>query len=215
MDEVKKGITEGEFFQEFTSQNFPGIKNKLDKLTLGIAGCGGLGSNAAVMLVRSGVKKIVIVDNDKVEISNLNRQNFYLEDVGTWKVDALSRLLRKINPFIEVEKFKEKLDNKNVFKIFGKCGIVLEAFDNIKGKSMLIKTFSKKKFNDKFLITASGLAGIGSANSIRTRQLSENIFVCGDLKSLPGEKNGLMAPRVIITAGHQANMVLRIISGLL
>jgi sulfur carrier protein ThiS adenylyltransferase len=199
-------------YDQLTTRNSSDIKDKIKQAVVGIAGCGGLGSNAAIALARIGVKKLIISDFDNVEASNLNRQQFFISDIGKKKTEALSSFIHKINPFVEVEKHFIKLSLKNIFDIYNECPIIIEAFDKISEKSMIIESFVDKRFSSKFLITASGLAGYSSSNQIKTNRLSKNIFICGDNKNEGNEKNGLMAPRVIVAAGHQANMALKLIS---
>ena len=199
-------------YGQITARNSAEIKEKIKQAVIGIAGCGGLGSNAAIALARIGVKKLVIVDFDKVEPSNLNRQQFFISDIGMNKTDALASFINKINPFVEVKKHVIKLSMENIFKLYGDCPIIIEAFDKVSEKAMIVKAFGDQRFKDKFLITASGLAGFSSSNLIKTNKLSNNIFVCGDNKMAGDEKNGLMAPRVMIAAGHQANMAVNLIS---
>ena len=200
------------FYNQLTSRNSADIKEKIKQAVVGIAGCGGLGSNAAIALARIGVKKLVIVDFDKVESSNLNRQQFFISDIGKNKTDALASFIKRVNPFVEIEKQLIKLSLKNIFNIFKDCPIVIEAFDKVSEKSMIVEAFGDKRFKNKFLITASGLAGFSSSNRIKTTRLSNNIFLCGDNKNEGNKKNGLMAPRVIIAAGHQANIAVNLIS---
>jgi sulfur carrier protein ThiS adenylyltransferase len=200
------------FYKKITLRNSAEIKSRIKQAVIGIAGCGGLGSNAAIALARIGVKKIVITDFDKVEPSNLNRQQFFISDIGKNKTDALAAFIKNVNPFVEVEKHFIKLSLKNIFNIYYECPIIIEAFDKVTEKAMIVKAFGDERFKDKFLITASGLAGFSSSNLIKTNKLSKNIFVCGDNKNEGNEKNGLMAPRVIIAAGHQANMAVSLIS---
>lgn len=207
-----------DFYSEFISKNSPAINKKISSFKIGIAGCGGLGSNAAAALARAGVLNFVIVDTDKIEISNLNRQQYFINDLGKYKVDALSNILKSINPIVKVEAHKTKLNFDNLKKIFNECQIVVEAFDTVEAKSVIIKTFTEK-IPDKYLVCASGLAGFGKSNKIKTKKLTKNIFICGDNQTEPGppggeenESIGLMAPRVILTAAHQANKVLEIIS---
>ncbi len=201
------------FYLKFTSKNSPVINKKVSLIKIGIAGCGGLGSNAAAALARAGVLNFVIADTDKIEISNLNRQQYFIDDLGKYKVDALSNILKSINPIVKVEAHKTKLNSDNLKKIFNECQIVVEAFDTIEAKSMIVKTFIEK-MPDKYLVCASGLAGFGKSNKIKTRKLTKNIFICGDNQTEPAESTGLMAPRVLIAAAHQANKVLEIISSL-
>jgi len=211
---LKKGIDNTNFYASFTSKNAPIISEEIKRVTIGIAGCGGLGSNAAIALVRAGIRNIVIADFDKVEISNLNRQQYALKDAGNFKVDSLEKILKSINPFIKVEKYKIKLNKDNIYNVFEKCAIVIEAFDSIASKSMIIKVFSESRFKEKYLIGGSGVAGYSSANDIKTKKISNNIFICGDNKTKPLKSAGIMAPRVMIAAGHQANKALQIIAGL-
>lgn len=200
------------FYDKITARNSADIREKIKQAVIGIAGCGGLGSNAAIALARIGVKKLVITDFDKVEPSNLNRQQFFISDIGKNKTDALATFIKNINPFVEVEKHVIKLSLKNIFNVYKDCPIIIEAFDKVSEKAMIVEAFCDKRFKNKFLITASGLAGYSSSNLIRTNKLSKNIFLCGDNKNEGNEKNGLMAPRVIIAAGHQANMAVNLIS---
>ena len=199
-------------YNQITARNSAAIKEKIKQAVVGIAGCGGLGSNAAIALARIGVNKLVITDFDKVEPSNLNRQQFFISDIGKNKTDALTSYIKKVNPFVKVEKHVIKLTLKNIFNVYKDCPIIIEAFDKVSEKVMIVEAFSDKRFKNKFLITASGLAGFASSNLIKTNKLSKNIFLCGDNKNEGNEKNGLMAPRVIIAAGHQANMAVSIIS---
>jgi sulfur carrier protein ThiS adenylyltransferase len=120
-------------------------------------------------------------------------------------------MLKNINPFIKIEKHKIKLNLKNIYKVFERCKIVVEAFDTVTSKSMIIKAFSDPRFKEKYLIAGSGVAGYESANKIRTKRIAKNIFICGDNKTEPLKSNGIMAPRVMIAAGHQANKALQLI----
>lgn len=211
---MTKVFKEKEFLSELTSKNSPKISQKIKTISIGIAGCGGLGSNTAIALVRAGVRNLVIVDFDKVEISNLNRQQYSIRDVGNYKVDSLERILISINPYMKISKHKIKLNSKNISEIFKDCKIVIEAFDTVSSKSMIIKAFSEELFKDKYLVAGSGVAGFDSANKIKTKRIAGNIFICGDNKTAPAKINGIMAPRVMITAGHQANKALQLIAGL-
>jgi sulfur carrier protein ThiS adenylyltransferase len=201
-----------DLYDQITARNSSDIKNKIKQAVIGIAGCGGLGSNAAIALARIGVKKLIISDFDNVEISNLNRQQFFLSDIGRKKTEALASFIQNINPFIEVEKHFIKLSSKNIYNIYNECPIVIEAFDKVSEKAMIVAAFSNHKFKNKYLITGSGLAGYSSSNLIKTNRLGKNIFICGDNKNEGNERNGLMAPRVLIAAGHQANIAVYLIS---
>ena len=197
-------------YEQLTLRNSPQLKGKLEKSIIGIAGCGGLGSNAAIALARIGVGKLILVDFDVVEPTNLNRQQYFIDDIGKRKVDALEEKLKMINPFMQIEKYFEKLNSTNIKIIFKGAHVIVEAFDKVSEKAMLVKAFTGNLFKEKYLVTASGLAGYSSANTIKTKKLSKNIFVCGDNKT-DFIVEGVMAPRVMITAGHQANKVVEII----
>ena len=197
-------------YDQLTARNSSQLKGKLEKAVIGIAGCGGLGSNVAIALARIGIGKLILVDFDVVEPTNLNRQQYFVDDIGKRKVDALEAKLKMINPFLQIEKHYEKLNGINVKIIFEEAHVIVEAFDKVSEKAMLVKSFTEKLFKEKCLVTASGLAGFGSANTIKTKKLSKNIFVCGDNKT-DFLIEGVMAPRVMIAAGHQANKVVEII----
>lgn len=200
-------------YDKLTARNSPKLKGKLEKAIIGIAGCGGLGSNVAIALARIGVGKLILADFDVVEPTNLNRQQYFIEDIGKRKVDALGEKLKMINPFLQIEKHYEKLNGKNIKIIFSEVQIIVEAFDKVSEKAMLVKAFTLNSFMKKYLVTASGLAGYSAANTIKTKELSKNIFVCGDNKT-DFLIEGVMAPRVMIAAGHQANKVVEIIDKL-
>ena len=192
-----------------TSRNVSGIQEKLKNGKAAIAGLGGLGSNIAVMLARSGVGKLLLVDFDKVEISNLNRQYYDLTHLGMLKTDALKSQLDKINPFIETETHAIKVTEDNAAQIFENYPIVCEAFDNAQSKAVLVNALLEK--GNKKIVAASGMAGFGSANTIQTRKRFVNLYICGDSGPALQEGIGFMSPRVTICAGHQANMALRLL----
>ena len=173
--------------------------------TVGIAGAGGLGSNIATFLARSGVGRIIIADYDRVEFSNLNRQVYNLNHLGLFKVDAISEVISAINPEIEVIGFTEKLDEVNIPRIFSGCDVVCEAFDDPTEKAMLVETVSAMGIP---LVCGSGMAGIGDGE-MKVRKLSDSIYVCGDGESDLSE--GVLAPRVAACAGVMANKVLQIL----
>jgi len=204
-------ISKQKFLKEIYSKNPPGLIDKMKKHKIGIAGCGGLGSNIAIMLVRAGISNLVLVDYDRVELSNLNRQHFFLDDIGIHKTEALINNLKKINPYLNITIVNQKLNQDSISEIFKECSIIVEAFDTVESKSMIIEAFSEDNLSSKYLIGASGLAGISSANSIQTKQIGHNIFICGDFKTEANETTGLLSSRIMIVAGHQANMILRII----
>lgn len=188
----------------------PGVYKKFEKAKVAIAGLGGLGSNIAVMLARSGVGHLLLVDSDTVEPSNLNRQSYFIRHLGLPKTAALQELLREINPYIIIETKTVRVEASNAAEIFRGFPIVCEAFDRPHCKAMLVNTLMEELPETK-LVCGSGMAGLGSSNTIQTRRKMKNVYICGDLSSEASETNTLMAPRVTICAGHQANMILRLL----
>ncbi|MBQ5523831.1 MAG: sulfur carrier protein ThiS adenylyltransferase ThiF [Oscillospiraceae bacterium] len=177
-----------------------------------ICGLGGLGSNVAISLARAGLGRIHLIDFDRVDISNLNRQQYFPEQLGQYKADALKDTLLKIAPYCDITSQAVKLDEENIPVLLADFLIVCECFDNAEQKAMLVNSVLEN-FPDKKLVAASGMAGLGSANSIVTKRIARNFWLCGDGKSDVNEGLGLISARVAVCAAHQATMVLRIISG--
>jgi sulfur carrier protein ThiS adenylyltransferase len=194
------------------ARHTPGVHQKIKKSIVGIAGVGGLGSAVAIALARIGVGTLILVDFDIVEPSNLNRQQYFLHQIGMPKVEALRESLSTINPYVRVRLYNERLDRNNVGKIFKEADVVVEAFDRADEKAMLINAVSEK-LPDKYIVAASGMAGYGNNNEIQTVRFSSKLFIIGDQKTAAQPGIGLMAPRVGIAAHHQANTVLRILLG--
>lgn len=187
------------------------VHDKVKKATIGIGGLGGLGSNIALSLARLGVGKFVLVDFDHVEISNVNRQAYFLRHIGDHKTKAIVELIKEINPFVEIETIDAYVDRDNALSYFKDVDIVVEAFDNPASKAALTEVILSQ--TDKPLVAASGMAGALSSNSVLTEKIRKNFYLCGDRVTDSRAGHGLMAPRVTIAAGHQANMVLRLILG--
>mgnify|MGYP001103300232 FL=1 len=185
------------------------IENHLSKFCVGIAGAGGLGSNCAVSLLRTGIGKLVIADFDIVESSNLNRQFYFRNQVGLPKVEALKDNLIAINPNAQIDIYIIKLESQNIPELFKNCDVIVEAFDKSEMKVMIIETCSIN-FPEKPLIVGSGLAGWGNNQDIKTEQYG-NLYFCGDFNSEVGEDLPPLAPRVNIVANMQANIVLEIL----
>lgn len=188
---------------------FDEIKTHLSKYCVGIAGAGGLGSNCAVSLLRTGIGKLVIADFDIVDSSNLNRQFYFKNQVGLPKVEALKDNLIAINPNAQIDIYNIKLESQNIPELFKNCDVIVEAFDKSEMKVMIIETCSIN-FPEKPLIVGSGLAGWGNNQDIKTEQYG-NLYFCGDFNSEVGEDLPPLAPRVNIVANMQANIVLEIL----
>jgi sulfur carrier protein ThiS adenylyltransferase len=194
------------------ARHSPGVHGKVKRSTVGIAGLGGLGSQVAIALARIGVGALILADFDVVEPSNLNRQQYFIGQIGMPKADAMRENLQKVNPYVRVITHHTVITPKNVQSIFGDADIIVEAFDKAEEKAMLINAVSES-MPDTYVVAASGLAGYGDNNAIKTTKFSSKIFIVGDQRSAAGPGVGLMAPRVGIAAHHQANMVLRLILG--
>jgi len=194
------------------ARHTPGIHEKIKRSVVGIAGLGGLGSAIAIALARIGVGKLILVDFDMVEPSNLNRQQYFIHQIGVPKIEALQKNIASINPYVKVQTYQEKLDRDNAERIFKEAVVVVEAFDRAEEKAMLINVVSEK-MPEKYIVAASGVAGYGDNNEIKTIRFSSKIFIVGDQKTAAQPGIGLMAPRVGIVAHHQANTVLRILLG--
>jgi len=190
----------------------PGLFEKVKSARVGIAGCGGLGSTLAVILARTGIGSLLLVDYDVVEPSNLNRQQFFIDQIGELKVKALAENLRRINPFVEIETCELKLDRANIPDVFRKCHVIAECFDNPHTKREMAVAVMKY-LPEIPLVTVSGIAGFWSANLIKTRRVFQNVYLVGDTETAAQPGRGLLAPRVTVAAGHQANIILRILLG--
>ena len=177
---------------------------KIQSVRVGLAGLGGLGSNCALNLVRVGFRKLTIVDFDTIDYSNLDRQFYFLDQVGQDKTAALEDNLMRINPDLELRPVKIKVNRDNVEEIFADCPIVAECFDRAEYKSMLVAELLRLK---KFIVSASGLGGCGSSDDIKIHRVKESLIVVGDLKSDICDKPAL-SPRVNIAAAKQADLIL-------
>ncbi|OGS40359.1 MAG: thiamine biosynthesis protein ThiF [Euryarchaeota archaeon RBG_13_31_8] len=187
------------------------VKKKLKNSTVGIAGLGGLGSNAAISLARAGVGKFVLVDFDKVEEKNLDRQYYFLDQVGKLKVDATKDNIKKISTNVNVKTFNMKLIKGSMEKPFKDVDVVIEALDNAETKAAFIEEILTK-LKDKPIVAASGVAGYGHSDRIVTKKLG-NLCMCYDELAKSSDDDILMAPRVILMANWEANLVIEILLG--
>ena len=209
---TKKFPSASEFDKAKDDRFSQAVHQKLKIASVAIAGAGGLGSNIAVMLARSGVGHLHIVDFDIVDITNLNRQVYTVKHIGSRKVDAIKEILMEINPYLKVTTDCVRVTADNCDEIFGGYDIVCEAFDGAESKAMLIDSLLTAE-DGPIVISGSGMAGYGSANEIKSRRIMDRLFICGDGHTDVGDGIGLMAPRVAVCAGHQANLVIGHILG--
>lgn len=204
--------TREEFINALKERHGEALHARFSAATVAICGLGGLGSNIAVSLARAGIGKLILIDFDQVDISNLHRQQYKASQVGLDKTKALSDNLREISPCIELETHTVRiLDGDDVRRLLASADIICEAFDQAEAKAMLTDAVLEL-LPEKYLIAASGMAGLGSANAIRTRRITDHFYLCGDQVSDAAEGLGLVAPRVMLCAAHQAQMVLRILA---
>ena len=185
---------------------------KLQAATVAVCGLGGLGSNIAISLARAGVGKLILVDFDCVDVTNLHRQQYRANQVGLPKPDALLANLKEIAPYTEFETHFEKLTAENAATLLANAAVICEAFDVAESKATLVNTVLET-MPEKFLVAASGMAGYGSGNEISTRKVTKRFYVCGDGRSDVADGIGLIAPRVMLCAAHQALTAIRLILG--
>lgn len=210
--ETTHTLTKAQIMNALKERHSPQTQALLSAGSVAIAGLGGLGSNVACALARIGVGHLHLIDFDVVDISNLNRQQYFIEHLGMKKTDAMQSLLKKINPYLDIRTDCVKVTKDNLTELFTDDSIICEAFDDPLAKAMLVNGILQL-FPEKKLVSASGMAGFGSSNTILTKHPMKNFYLCGDDVSEPTYGNGLMAPRVAICAAHEANMITRLILG--
>lgn len=188
------------------------VQNKLSEAKVAICGLGGLGSAIGIGLARAGIGSLHLIDFDRVDLSNLNRQQYSYDEIGMPKTDALEREIRRFSPYIKIKKDFTKITDENVLDLLRDDDIICEAFDLAEEKAMLTNAVMEQ-LPGKYMVGASGMAGYGDSNIIKTKKIMKKYYLCGDGESEAVEGNGLIAPRVMICAAHQANMVIRLILG--
>ena len=203
--------TKEEWVKALTERHSEELQKSFASATVAICGLGGLGSNIAIALARAGIGKLLLIDFDYVDITNLHRQQYKADQIGMYKTDALADNLREIAPYIEIEVHTERITEENAVMLLKDADIICEAFDNAECKAMLTNTVLSE-LPDKYLVAASGMAGMGTTNSIQTRRITNRFYLCGDEASDVSDGIGLVAPRVALCAAHQAHTVLRILA---
>ena len=200
------------FFAALVSRHGADRQAKFSAARVAVCGLGGLGSNVAIALARAGVGHLHLIDFDRVEPSNLNRQQYFASQVGMAKADALRENIAAINPYCEVVAETLRIEAGNVSSLLANDDIVCEAFDRAETKAMLVSEVMEA-FPEKPVVAASGMAGLESANRIATRRVSKRLYVCGDFVADVDDGQGLYGARVLVCAAHQATAVLRILAG--
>lgn len=188
------------------------LQNKISAARVAVCGLGGLGSNIAIALARAGVGHLHLIDFDRVDLTNLNRQQYAVGQLGQYKTDALRETLSLVSPYCDVTCDTIQVTEENLPDLLKTEDYICEAFDRAEAKAMLVSGVLEH-FPEKYLVAGSGLAGLGSANTIRTRRVSRRFYLCGDGTSDSSVGLGLVASRVLVCAAHEANMILRLIAG--
>lgn len=188
------------------------LQDKISAARVAVCGLGGLGSNIAIALARAGVGHLHLIDFDRVDLTNLNRQQYAVGQLGQYKTDALRETLALISPYCDVTCDTIQVTEENLPDLLKTEDYICEAFDRAEAKAMLVSGVLEH-FPEKYLVAASGLAGLGSANTIQTRRVSQRFYLCGDGTSDSSVGLGLVASRVLVCAAHEANMILRLIAG--
>ena len=188
------------------------LHSRFSAATVAVCGLGGLGSNIAVALARAGIGKLLLIDFDRVDITNLHRQQYKADQIGRDKTEALAENLSEIAPYTDVEPVTVKITEENLTDLLKDADIVCEAFDRAEAKAMLVNGVLEK-LPGCYLVAASGMAGMGTPNAIKTRKIMKRFYLCGDEVSDAADTIGLVAPRVMLCAAQQAQTVLRILAG--
>lgn len=188
------------------------LQDKISAARVAVCGLGGLGSNIAIALARAGVGHLHLIDFDRVDLTNLNRQQYAVGQLGQYKTDALRETLSLVSPYCDVTCDTVRVTEENLPDLLRNEDYICEAFDRAEAKAMLVSGVLEH-FPEKYLVAASGLAGLGSANTIQTRRVSQRFYLCGDGTSDSSVGLGLVASRVLVCAAHEANMILRLIAG--
>ena len=204
--------SEKEWTDALIARHGPALHRRFSSATVAVCGLGGLGSNIAVALARAGVGKLLLLDFDRVDITNLHRQQYKADQIGRYKTEALAENLREIAPYTEIQPVTAKITEENLAALLQDADIVCEAFDGAEFKAMLVNGVLEQ-LPRCYLVAASGMAGMDTPNTIKTRKITNRFYLCGDETSDAADTIGLVAPRVMLCAAHQAHTVLRILAG--
>ena len=188
------------------------LYEQFSNATVAICGLGGLGSHIAIALARAGVGKLILIDFDQVDMTNMHRQCYKVNQIGCNKTEALLENILEVAPYIDIEIINEKITEDNIVRLLKDADIVCEAFDDPSCKAMLVNGVLEK-LPDCYVVAASGMAGMGSPNLIKTRKLTNRFYLCGDEVSDVKNTMGLVSSRVMLCAAHQAHTILRILAG--
>jgi len=203
--------SENEWMDAMIARHGLDLHKRFSSATVAVCGLGGLGSNIAIALARAGVGRLILIDFDRVDLTNLHRQQYKANQIGCYKADALTENLLEIAPYTKVETVTAKITEENFADFLKDADIVCEAFDNAESKAMLVNGVLEQ-LPECYLVAASGMAGMNTPNTIKTRRIMKRFYLCGDGVSDVADTIGLVAPRVMLCAAHQAHTVLRILA---
>ena len=201
-----------EFRKALEQRHGAALQDRFSRASVAVCGLGGLGSGIAIALARAGVGRLHLLDFDKGELSNLNRQQYTVSQLGMYKTEALRDTLLSVAPYCETVIHTKRIGEENLEELLRDAEVVCEALDRAEEKAMLVNGVLEQLPNT-YLVSGSGMAGISSSNAIRTRRVGKRFYLCGDGTSDIADGLCLVSSRVLICAAHEANMVLRILAG--
>ncbi|MGN0706548.1 MAG: thiamine biosynthesis protein ThiF [Faecalibacterium sp.] len=204
--------TQQEWYAALEARHGAQMQRRFSAAAVAVCGLGGLGSNIALALARAGVGRLILIDFDRVDLTNLHRQQYKAGQIGRYKTEALSENLLEIAPYVQIETVTRQLTEENCIPFVKDADVICEAFDRAQAKAMLANCVLEQ-LPERYLVAASGMAGMGPPNAIRTRRITKHFYLCGDGTSDVADAIGLVAPRVMLCAAHQAQTVLRILAG--
>lgn len=210
--EVTPIPTKDQIRQTLENRHGKELQKKFAEASVAVCGLGGLGSHIATALARAGVGRLHLIDFDRVDLTNLHRQQYFIHQLGMPKTQALEQTLLQINPYLTIQTDAVRVTEKNVQELLVQDDLICEAFDVAEAKAMLVNAVLEY-FPEKYLVAASGMAGMDSANIIRTRRVVGRFYLCGDETADVADGMGLVASRVMVCAAHQAHMILRLLAG--
>ena len=203
--------TKEEWMRALAERHGVELQRKFSSAAVAVCGLGGLGSNIAVSLARAGVGRLMLIDFDRVDLTNLHRQQYRADQIGRYKTEALRENLSDIAPYAEFDIHTARITESNAAELLTGADVICEAFDDAESKAMLVNTVLET-MPSVFLVASSGMAGLGSANAIRTRRVTDRFYLCGDEVSDIEGGGFLVSSRVMLCAAHQAHTVLRILA---
>ena len=203
--------TKEEWYKALEGRHGEELQKKFSSAAVAVCGLGGLGSNIALCLARAGIGRLILIDFDRVDITNLHRQQYNADQIGRLKTEALSENLRAVAPYVELETHAVRITEESAERLLAEADIICEAFDNPECKATLTDTVLSK-MPEKYLVAASGMAGMDSPNTVKTRKLTDRFYLCGDGVSDVATAGSLVSARVTLCAAHQALTVLRILA---